>query len=137
MRLYACFRIAGRATPLRPMLHADNTGKREIALRVLDADIKGFMMPKDMLHVCLFPIGKIFQVFGIERLAYREITLHLHPSLRERYDGEIRHALGERTRSPELRDRSQSECRFSLLPTLRSMLLYPNSAYICWINTLR
>ena len=40
VRLYTYSRIAGCSTPLRPVLHADNTGKRKIILRVLDADIK-------------------------------------------------------------------------------------------------
>lgn len=40
VRLYTYSRIAGCSTPLRPVLHADNTGKREFVLRVLDADVK-------------------------------------------------------------------------------------------------
>ena len=91
VRLYTYSRIAGCSTPLRPVLHADNTGKREFVLRVLDADVKRFMMPKDVLYIGLFSIGEIFQIFGIERLAYRKISFHLHPTLCERNDGEFRH----------------------------------------------
>ena len=91
MRLYAYFRIAGCSTPLCPVLYADNTGKRKIILCVLDADIKRFMMPKDVLYIGLFPIGEIFQISGIERLAYRKISLYLHPALCERYNGKFRH----------------------------------------------
>ena len=49
------------------------------------------MMPKDVLYIGLFSIGEIFQIFGIERLAYRKISFHLHPTLCERNDGEFRH----------------------------------------------
>ena len=112
VRLYTYSRIAGCSTPLRPVLHADNTGKREFVLRVLDADVKRFMMPKDVLYIGLFSIGEIFQIFGIERLAAKSPFTCIQPFVSGTtvnsgilsFISGIGRALEERTMSPELRE---------------------------------
>ena len=113
MRLYAYFRIAGCSPPLCPVLHADNTGKRKIVLRVLDADIKRFMMPKDVLYIGLFPIGEISRYPVSKDLPTAKSPFTciqpfvsgtmVNSGILSFISG-IGRALGERTMSPELRE---------------------------------
>ena len=112
VRLYTYSRIAGCSTPLRPVLHADNTGKREFVLRVLDADVKRFMMPKDVLYIG-FPLEKSSRYLVSKDLPTAKSPFTciqpfvsgttVNSGILSFISG-IGRALEERTMSPELRE---------------------------------